>query len=156
MPTGATPEIKLSSSHFPSTFATPYNFSSFQSRSSNPNSTQYYLISPKTGTCHTHYLWSDIYLGGSILFLFSVILILPGIKSNPGLLDSGLLPWTPGSDIPLSCPLEYVMDISNLELLPPNYFSSSLISVLPILTTSLFPQLFRPQTYKSSLVLPSS
>lgn len=55
MPTGTNLDCPFSSLYF-STLGTSYSFSSFQSRSSNPDSTQCYF--PKTSACHTHYLWS--------------------------------------------------------------------------------------------------
>lgn len=68
MPTAASLEVKPSLC-FLSAFVKPYSVPSFQSRSSNPNSTQCYLISPKISTCHTHYLWSwkpNTYIGRSV------------------------------------------------------------------------------------------
>lgn len=68
-PIGAKLEVNLSFLHFTSTSATPCSFPCFPSRSSNPNSTQYYLISPKTCPCHTHITLGPVhqifYLGRS-------------------------------------------------------------------------------------------
>lgn len=68
-PIGAKLEVNPSFLHFTSTSATPCSFPCFPSKSSNPNSTQYYLISPKTCPCHTHITLGPVhqifYLGRS-------------------------------------------------------------------------------------------
>lgn len=71
MPTGTNLDGPFSSLYF-STLGTSYSFSSFQSRSSNPDSIQCYF--PKTSACHTHYLWSwkpNTYLERSVPKSFS-------------------------------------------------------------------------------------
>ena len=68
-PIGAKLEVNPSLMHFTSTSATLCSFPSFPSRASNPNSIQYYLISPKACPCYTHITLGPVhqifYLGRS-------------------------------------------------------------------------------------------
>ena len=85
----------------------------------------------------------------------------PGVKYILQLLDvyfqPGPLPWAPGSQVPLSCLLGHLMDISDLELLTPELlFPKSNFSLPYFRQWCHYSQLLRPQIRKLSLIRPSS